>query len=66
MRTLLYLDGENLHWSLTHHHSRKLDPGVVLHLAAAVGEVEEEAVKEEVEEDQLDLPTKSPSYVQET
>ena len=34
MRTLLYLDGENLHWSLMHHHSRELDLGVVLHLAA--------------------------------
>jgi uncharacterized LabA/DUF88 family protein len=41
MRTVLYLDGENLQWSLTHHHGRELDPGVVLHLAAAVGEVHE-------------------------
>jgi uncharacterized LabA/DUF88 family protein len=39
MRTLLYLDGENLHWSLMHHHSRELDLGVVLHLAATEGEV---------------------------
>ena len=41
MRTLLYFDGENLHWSLMHHHSRELDLGVVLHLAAVEGEVYE-------------------------
>jgi uncharacterized LabA/DUF88 family protein len=41
MRTLLYLDGENLHWSLTNHYNRALDPAVVLHLAAGAGEMQE-------------------------
>ena len=41
MRTLLYLDGENLHWSLTNHSNRALDPEVILHLAAGAGEIQE-------------------------
>lgn len=41
MPALLYVDGENLHWSLTNQHHRDLDPGVVLHLASAMGEIRE-------------------------
>jgi hypothetical protein len=60
MRTLLYFDGENLHWSLMHHHSRELDLGVVLHLAAVEGEVYEARLYADFSRFPREIATRAP------